>query len=167
MYACVNELNEARARNWALSCSIVFNYSYFLDMVLASIISTIPHNAWVMIRGQHSLRTNQWNHPVLGCVTGGDTFFLPTHLLTERRASSSDCASLIEWESLTDGSSPHCLLNSSLVGGDLSRRYFRAFAVKEGLSVISWLPGDCPNHEGRIWRKYVFEFFFSWIQIFK
>lgn len=149
MYACINELNEARTRNWALSCSTACNYSYFLGMVLASIISTIPDNAWVMIRGQHSLRTNQWNHPVLGCVTGGDTFSLPRHLLTQRRESSSDWECLTEWESLTDGSSPHCLLNNSLVRGDLSRRPFRAFAVKEGLSV-DFLPS---RRRPEPWRK--------------
>lgn len=87
MLACVNELIEIKARNWEFSCYTVFNYSYFLGMVLVRLISTISDNAWVRIRGQHSLRTNQWNHPVLGCVTAGDTFPLPTELLSQRRGS--------------------------------------------------------------------------------
>lgn len=117
-----------------------------------------------MIRGQHFLRTNQWNHPVLGCVTGGDIFSLPAD--QEER----DVFWLREpnWgESLTDGSSLHCLLDSSLVGGDLFRRCFRAFEVREGSSVISWFPGDCQNHEGENCEKICFWIFFQFNPYFE
>lgn len=59
MPACVNELNEVRARNREFSCYTVFNYSYFFGTVLVRLIGTISDNAWVRIRGQHSLRTSQ------------------------------------------------------------------------------------------------------------
>lgn len=144
LYACVNDLNEARARNQALSCSIVFNYSYFFGVVLASVISTIPDNACIIIRGQHSLRIKQWNHLVLGSVTGSDTLCQQTYWLR----GNTDWKVQIECESLTDGSSSHCFLNSSLVGRDIFRRHFRAIAVKEGLSVVSCLPGDYSNRKG-------------------
>lgn len=143
-HACVNELKEARARNGKFSCSKLFNYSYFFGMYSVRLISSISDYAWVRIRGQHSLRTNQWNHPVLGCVTASDTFPLPTNPLTKSKRAS--CLSEPSWAGVVHWWGQPSFPKEQPGSRGLFMRCFRAFAVKEGSSVISWLSGDRPNH---------------------
>lgn len=146
MLACVNELIEIKARNWEFSCYTVFNYSYFLGMVLVRLISTISDNAWVRIRGQHSLRTNHWNHRVLGCVTAGDTFPLPTELLSQRRGS------------------PFCQSRSPREQpagrGGVTMTYSGAFAAKEKCDFLPFRKLLKPLR-GRFWENEAFEWFSS------
>lgn len=104
-----DELVRAKAGTWTLSCSMMFNYSRFFGLVLASISNTIPADDLCkskriafpedLLVGSSCSRPCQKYWCSFSLQTPNFFFpFLCGYLMTKRLESSSNWESLIEWD---------------------------------------------------------------------